>query len=222
MFHKNWYSFQDCFWPPGIYLLLPLGYYCRPQYPLCVLSHFSRVQLFATLLTVARQAPLSMGFSRQEYWSGFWSPPPGDLPHPQIKPVSPMSPALADMFFTWEAHWTPSKPDPLPFTKATWASCGRSCAQTIAAPQVSLHGQSAALWQHPGNQGKKPVWKAALLIFQVQITHLFLAKVHISLVSSIPLGRTKSKLTGSSPQVRQAVVGMNDRGGWEKNLLSLG
>ena len=76
-----------------------------------------------------------------------------------------------------------------------------------------LHGQSGALWQHPGNQGRKLTWKAALLIFQVQITHLFLAKVHISQVSSIPLGRTKSKITGSSPQVRQAVVGMNDCAG---------
>ena len=44
--------------------------------------------------TVARQAPLSMGFSRQEYWSGLPFPPPGDLPYPGIEPESPMSPAL--------------------------------------------------------------------------------------------------------------------------------
>ena len=44
---------------------------------LCVLSRFSRVQLFATLWTVAHQAPLSMEFSRQEYWSGLPCPPPG-------------------------------------------------------------------------------------------------------------------------------------------------
>ena len=49
-----------------------------------VLSHFSRVWLFATLWTVAHQAPLSMGFSRQEYWSGWPCPPPGDLPDPGI------------------------------------------------------------------------------------------------------------------------------------------
>ena len=48
-----------------------------------------------TLWTVAHQAPLSMGFSRQEYWSGLPSPPPGDLPNPGIEPVSLMSPALA-------------------------------------------------------------------------------------------------------------------------------
>ena len=51
----------------------------------------SRVRLFATPWTVARQAPLSMGFSRQEYWGGLPSPPPGDLPNPGIDPVSHVS-----------------------------------------------------------------------------------------------------------------------------------
>ena len=59
----------------------------------CVLSCFSCVQLFVTPWTVAHQAPLSMGFSRQEYWSGLPCPPPGDLPDPGIKPGSFMSPA---------------------------------------------------------------------------------------------------------------------------------
>ena len=54
-----------------------------------MLSHFSRVQFFASLWTVAHQTPLSMGFSRQEYWSGPLFPPPGDLPDPGIKPGSP-------------------------------------------------------------------------------------------------------------------------------------
>ena len=49
----------------------------------------SRVQLFATPWTVAHQAPPSMGFSRQEYWSGLPFPSPGDLPDPGIKPMSP-------------------------------------------------------------------------------------------------------------------------------------
>ena len=66
----------------------------------CVLSHFSRVQLCATLWTVARQAPLSMGFSRQEYWSGLPCPPPEDLPDSGIEPTCPTSPALAGVFFT--------------------------------------------------------------------------------------------------------------------------
>ena len=60
----------------------------------CMLSCFSHVHLFATLWTVACQAPLSMGFSRQEYWSGLPCPPPGDLRDPGIKPMSPASPAL--------------------------------------------------------------------------------------------------------------------------------
>ena len=51
----------------------------------CMLSHFSHVQFFATLWTVARQTLLSMGFSKQEYWSGLPCPPPGDLPNPVIK-----------------------------------------------------------------------------------------------------------------------------------------
>ena len=54
-----------------------------------VLSRFSHVQLFMTLWTVTHQAPLSMGFSRQEYWSGLPCPPPGDLPNPGIEPGPP-------------------------------------------------------------------------------------------------------------------------------------
>ena len=49
----------------------------------------SRVRLFATLWTIALQAPLSMGFSRQEHWSGLPFPSPGDLPNPGIEPGSP-------------------------------------------------------------------------------------------------------------------------------------
>ena len=54
-----------------------------------MLSHFSCVQLFVTVWTVACQAPLSMGFSRQEYWSGLLSPPLGDLPNLRTESVSP-------------------------------------------------------------------------------------------------------------------------------------
>ena len=55
------------------------------------------------LQTLARQAPLSVGFSRQECWSGLPCPSPGDLPDPGIKPASLMSPALASRFFTTSA-----------------------------------------------------------------------------------------------------------------------
>ena len=54
-----------------------------------MLSHFSHVRLFVTLWTVARQAPLSMGFSRQEYWNGLACPSPGDLPNPGSEPMAP-------------------------------------------------------------------------------------------------------------------------------------
>ena len=61
-----------------------------------MLSQFSRVQLFVTLWTIACQAPLSMGLSRQEYWSGLSYPPPGHLhlPNRGIEPAYPVSPAL--------------------------------------------------------------------------------------------------------------------------------
>ena len=59
----------------------------------------SRVHLFATPWTVAQQAPPSMGFSRQEYWSRLPFPSPGDLPHPGIEPESLISPVLAGGFF---------------------------------------------------------------------------------------------------------------------------
>ena len=62
---------------------------------LCVLSHFSHVWLFATPWTVAHQTPLSMRFSRQEYWSGLLCPPSGDCPNPGMEPMSLTSLALA-------------------------------------------------------------------------------------------------------------------------------
>ena len=67
----------------------------------------SRVQLFATPGTLAHQAPLSMRFFRQEYWSRLLFPPPGDLPKPGIKPESRASSALAGGFFISEP---PGKP----------------------------------------------------------------------------------------------------------------
>ena len=61
---------------------------------LLLLSQFSCVQLCATLWTAVCQAPLSMGFSRQEYWSGLPCPPPKDLPDPGIESLSLAAPAL--------------------------------------------------------------------------------------------------------------------------------
>ena len=106
----KWYSSA----PPSnhqfsLLTTLPPGYMpLQAKGLVCVLSRFGHVQLFATLWTVARQAPLFMGFSRQEYWNGLPCPSPEDLPDSGIKPVSLTSPALAGAFLatstTWEAH----------------------------------------------------------------------------------------------------------------------
>ena len=76
-----------------------------------MLSHFSHVQLFATLWTIACQAPLSMAFSRQEYWSELPCLPSGDLSNPGIEPAS-----LA-LLHRWILPEPLGKPDP-PFTGA--------------------------------------------------------------------------------------------------------
>ena len=84
--------------PPGLqpWLCLFLAECMRAK----LLSH---VQLCATPWTVARQVPLSMGFSRQEYWSGLSFLTPGYLPDPGVEPSSLMSPALAGGLFTTSA-----------------------------------------------------------------------------------------------------------------------
>ena len=70
----------------------------------CMLNHFSYVQLLVIFCTIAHQTSLSMGFSRQEYWRGLPFPPPGDLPHPGIKPTS-LTSALSGKFFTTNTIW---------------------------------------------------------------------------------------------------------------------
>ena len=69
-----------------------------------VLSHFSHVRLFVTLWTIACQAPLSMEFSRQEYWNGLPCLPPGDLPNSGTEAISPASLAL-QMDSLPLSHW---------------------------------------------------------------------------------------------------------------------
>ena len=76
------------------------SWFCFPKPCLCLICMHNRcVWLFVTPWTVAHQAPLSMGFSRQEYWSGFPFPLPGDLPDPGVKPASPVASASAGRFF---------------------------------------------------------------------------------------------------------------------------
>ena len=68
-----------------------------------VLSHLSRVQLVATQQTIACQAPLSMGFSRQEFWSGLPFPSPGDLPDEGIEPGSHLQHCRLILYHL--SHW---------------------------------------------------------------------------------------------------------------------
>ena len=75
-----------------------------------MLSRLSHIQLSATLWTVVHQAPLSMGFPRQEYWSGLPCPALGDLPIPGIKPASSASSAL-------QADSLPTEPPGKPFSR---------------------------------------------------------------------------------------------------------
>ena len=85
-----------------------------------VLSRFIHVQLYAIPWTVACQAPLSMEFSRQEYWSGLPCPPSGDLPDPGIKLESPVSPALqADSL----PNYPPGKPNLHKYLCISWIKC---------------------------------------------------------------------------------------------------
>ena len=91
----------------------------------CVFSHFSRVRLFATLWTVAHQPPLSIGLSRQEYWSGLPCLPPGDLPNPGIKPLSPVALTLqvdSLLLSHWESPQTIKAQANLTPTSRPWAS----------------------------------------------------------------------------------------------------
>ena len=71
----------------------------------CCVKSLSRVRLFTALWTVAQQAPLFMGFSRKEHWSGLTCPSPGYIPDPGFKSASVMSSALVGGFFTTNATW---------------------------------------------------------------------------------------------------------------------
>ena len=99
------YSFLSLPAAPPFFKLLVATHYsdsltCCLAWRACRLNCFSHVWLFVDLWTVPFQAPLSMGFSRQEYWSGLPCPPPGDLPDPGIEHIS-----LAGGFFTTSTTW---------------------------------------------------------------------------------------------------------------------
>ena len=98
--------------------------WARPERA-CMLSHFSRVWLFATPWTAAHQALLSREFPRQEYWSGMPFLPPGDLPDPGIEPMSLMLLALAGGFFTTSANWEELRRFYKPGNRNHWTNLDR-------------------------------------------------------------------------------------------------
>ena len=118
-----------------------------------VCVYVSCVQLFATLWTVASQAPLSMGFFRQEYWSRLPCPLPGDLPDSGMELVSLMSPSWADRFFTisttWEAKYIylaqmfrqTSLPLPLQISSSTLSERLSPGLQASVSTQIKLNSQ---------------------------------------------------------------------------------
>ena len=94
----GWHSVHSC-----LYILASRKSLSMPIECVCLLSHFSCVWLFLTC-----QAPLSVGFPRQECWSGLPCPPPGNLSDPGTEPVTVMSPALAGGVFTTSTLGNPS------------------------------------------------------------------------------------------------------------------
>ena len=106
LFLHYFMTFIFCMSFDFVFLELKSAFITKIPLHLCACTQsFSCVQLFATLWTVAYQAPLSKGFSQQDYWSGLPFPPPQDLPDPGIEPASLISPALAGRFFTISATW---------------------------------------------------------------------------------------------------------------------
>ena len=140
----------------------------------CMLSHFIHVWLFATLWTVAPQAPLFMGFSRQECWSGWPCPPPGDLPDPGIEPESLMYPALARGLFTtgatWEAPVWSWMGGTFRYHPPTLSGDGggRAAMALLGLPMVSFSNKGNSCCQGPrsgdltGWQLKNSFWKSSL------------------------------------------------------------
>ena len=102
-----------------------------------MLNRFSRVRLFVTPRTVARQAPLSMGFSSQECWSGVPFPSPGDLPDPGLEPGSP---ALQTESLSTKPLGKPSNHQSSQFShqKALWTHLPGSCCGASEGLSVTL------------------------------------------------------------------------------------
>ena len=120
--------------------------------------------------TVAHQAPLSLGFPRQEYWSGLPCPPPGDLPDPGMEPSSHTSPALAGGFFTASTTWMP--PDILLAFIQVTVNISRIGVITVIKVNILLCLMFVAEWK---GQGKNlPAISAAEIRWRLRGFHSYL------------------------------------------------
>ena len=132
---------------------------------------FSHIQLFSILRTVAQQAPLSIGFSRQEYWSGLSFPSPGDLSDPGNEPASLMPPALTGRFFitsaTWEAHLGSSD-------RHFGSRMRNTSGVALFCPSLTVQSKFAPPWN-----GKR---KILYLFCSPGVGRLFLERTRVSIV----------------------------------------
>ena len=125
----------------------------------------SHVWLFVTPWTTAHQAPLSMGFSRQEYWNGLPFLPPGNPPDPGIKPKSPKSPALVGGFFTTKPSSKRTHPESLynPRLKYLCRSISGCIVLCVLSPPGHLRSPHSEMYQaasmrHPGLWRWRMTW----------------------------------------------------------------
>ena len=136
----------------------------------------SCVWLFATPWTVACLAPLSMGFSRQEYWSGLRCPPPEDLPDPGIESTSPAFPALADRFFTTEPPGKSHKHEAAFLNLCVYLFWPVPCFYCSHPPGLWVVLKPGATWEGPGPRkapsgpvSPSPFWANTILLGKMRL-----------------------------------------------------
>ena len=146
-----------------------------------VLSCFSLVWLFVALWTITHQAPQSMGFSRQEYWSG-WPCPPGDLPDPGIEIESPVSPALQEDSLLL-SHWGSPREAPDTINKTNQTKIVLSVfLLTLGMWELWIHFQhknDATLW--------RPFWRNWVAAWFFQHFFLFYPLLWFVILPTWPL-----------------------------------
>ena len=173
-----------------------------------MLSHLSCVQLFATLWTVAYQAPLSMEFSWQEYWSGLPYPSQVDLPDPGIEPGSLNSPALAGRLFTTRATWEAPLTCYLDLKRTPTSIVEKAMAPHSSTAWKTPWVEEPGRLQSMGLLGVRHDWATSLSLFtfihwrrKLQPTPVFLpgeSQGRGSLVGCRLWGHTESDTTGAT------------------------